>query len=369
MVDQRPVSVPAASSIVFQGAIEHPDLWLWDSWLLKRGEELHLYCLGLNRIAGDGSAIQPSDRNQFPFHIRHFVSTDDARTWSDYGALIQPGGAVDGSDKRNIWSGSTAILPDASVLFAYTGIRESSADRSFLQTILLGRGETPNAMMATSRVALSDPVMDYSEICACGYYLGPRETLGDNDGEEGGPILAWRDPFIFVDSEETVHLFWSAKTGPKTPAIAHAILKSDGINFSIDRLLPPLLLPDSDKLTQAEVPKIYHDDKGGLYYLLISACNRLYEGQPDHEVTKEHRLYKSSSLDGPWQPYDCGDSLVPGLSGLFGASLIDADFESGEFRFIAPYTEMAQQSLQLTFPSVKTVNIYRKTKEGAEQTA
>lgn len=369
MGTQRTVSIPAVSSQIFRSGINHPDLWLWDSWVTRQEGGLYLYCLALNRLAADGSTILPADRNQFPFHIRLFTSTDEGLSWSDCGAVLKPGGMADGSDRRNIWSGSVATLADGRVLFSYTGIRECSDDRSFLQTICVATGLTPNAISDCAHEALSDPDRDYDEIRACGYYLGPRETLGDNGGEQGGPILAWRDPFIHTAPDATLHMFWSAKTAPKIPSIAHAILKPDGDSFSIDRLLPPILLPDSQLFTQAEVPKIYHDVKGGLYYLLISACNRLYEGQPDNEVIKEHRLYKSASLKGPWQSYHRGDSLVPGLPDQFGASLISADFETGDFRILAPYTEMMEPPLQLTFPEVRPVNIYRKTQEGAQQSA
>ncbi len=369
MSAQGSAAIPPPSAITFQGGINHPELWLWDSWTLRQDNRLHLYCLALNRVAADDTPIEPNDRNQFAFHIRHFVSGNDARTWTDRGCVMQPGASQDGSDQRNIWSGSVAELADGRTLYAYTGIREAARQRTFLQSICLGIGPSPDTQEDVFEQALSDPERDYEAIRAAGYYLGPQASLGQDDGEEGGPILAWRDPYVFIDSDAMIHLFWSAKAGPKTPAVAHATLRQDGTRFVLDQLHPPILLPDSQALTQAEVPKIYHDEKRGLYYLLIAACNRLYEGQPDHEVSKQHRLYKSTSLDGPWQLNRRETSLLPELSGLFGASIIDTDFETGDFRFLGPYTEMAPPAQQLSFSGARVINIYRALENEIEKTA
>lgn len=351
-------SVPPPSPLVFQNGISHPDLWLWDSWLLADRDVLHLYCLALARCADDGSAIRPEDRNLHKFHIRHFISGNRGQTWRDRGQFASPGRFSDGSDTHNVWSGSVCQLDPATMLFMHTGIRQPDAGRPFLQSLHASITTSPDQLPLRANSAISCPERDYNEIISAGYYLSAKEMLGHADGEEGGPILAWRDPFTFINAEGAIHLFFSAKTGPNMPAVAHATLAFKDGKITINSLHPPLTLPDADQYTQAEVPKIYHDEKRDLYYLLVSACDRLYEGQPDSEVHKEHRLYKATALDGPWAPYHAAGSVLPGLDGLFGASLIEANFDTGDFKFIAPYTEMVTDPKQLTFAPVRCVNIY-----------
>ena len=205
---------------------------------------------------------------------------------------------------------------------------------------------------------------DYDVIRAAGYYLPAKETLGAHDGEEGGPILAWRDPFILDAGDGRLEVFWSAKIGPARPAVAHATVRQSGSAFQIETLLPPMTLPDDAAFTQAEVPKVYADAETGNWYLIISACDRLSETQPADEVTKVLRLYRSSSLRGPWKPaFADGVSLIPDTEHLFGASIMQTDFRAGRFSLIAPYTEYAADNRQLTFAPVKTVRLPQEDAE------
>jgi hypothetical protein len=213
-------------------------------------------------------------------------------------------------------------------------------------------------LLQLPREALSCPERDYDEIKRLGYYLGPRERLGANLGEEGGPILAWRDPFLFLDGRHDVHMFWSAKIGPSKPAVGHATLTETQDGFRIGDMSPPMELPDAHLMTQAEVPKVYWDEKRDLYYLLISACDRVFEGQADREVSMVHRLYLGPSATGPWRQYSRAGSLLADLEHLFGASVIDVDFDSGVFAFVAPYTQRAGSALQLTIAPTRSLNIY-----------
>ena len=349
-------TVPPASTLVFQNGISHPELWLWDSWTMREGNKLHLYCLALSRSI-NGVAITPGDRNDHRFHVRHFLSSNNGQSWHDLGPALLPESIPDSSDSRNVWSGSVTRLGPGVFLFAQTGIKQSAPERPFVQSVNASISSSPETVTTPER-ALLCPERDYDAIVGAGYYLSERSLLGHRDGEAHGPILAWRDPFTFLDTDGELHLFFSAKVDPKTPAIAHALLNLDNNLVSVKTLLDPITLPDSDAFTQAEVPKIYRDEKRDLYFLLISACNRLYEGQPDGEVAKQHRLYKATSLEGPWVPYRKAGSLLPNMEHLFGASIVDADFDSGTFTFIAPYTEMAAPGHRLTFAPLHTINIY-----------
>lgn len=357
--------IPPATGLIFQNGISHPDLWLWDSWLVREAGEVHLYCLALSKADDKSTAVWPEDRNDHGFHVRHFVSANNGQTWTDKGGVAEAGRLADLSDTRNIWSGSVTALSSGRYLFAHTGISQPSPDRPFVQSLNANLTSGLGSKLGHQQSALSCASRDYEKIVAAGYYLGPEETLGSADGEDSGPILAWRDPYVFEDADGSIHMFHSAKLSPKIPAIGHAKLKVQGDNVSIDKLLPPLELPDADEYTQAEVPKIYHDAKRDLYYMLISACDRLYEGQPDKDVKKQHRLYKATSLCGPWVTYHKAGSLLPGLDGLFGGSVLDANFDTGDFTIVAPYTEMAAKHQQLSFAPLRRINIYEEPFEAA----
>lgn len=344
--------IPAPSALTFEGSLRHPDLWLWDSWTLKGDDGLHLYCLALSRTGHDGAPITPPQRNDHAFHVRHFVSGDEGCSWHDHGAALTPGGAGDGADARNVWSGSVLRLQDGRVAFGYTGLRTAGPDRRFLQTVCIGFGATPEAMDTQPARALSCPLRDHAAIRAAGYYLPGVAELGADAGEEGGPILAWRDPFLLETGDGTLHAFWSAKIAPTRPAIAHARLVLRGNQVAIDRLGAPILLPDAEEFTQAEVPKLYPDGAGG-WLLLISSCDRLYEGQPDSAVRQQQRLYRAPSPLGPWTPAQRHGSVLSGLDFQFGASLTAVGPDARWIDVLGPFTENAGADTQLSFPPVK----------------
>lgn len=341
----------------FRKGISHPDLWLWDSWTLAEDDVWHLYCLALSRIDNDGRDIPPQDRNKHPFHIRHFLSRDGGQSWWDEGVYFKPENTPDGFYNRNVWSGSVLKLKNCRYLTGFTAIRNVDADHPFVQSIGLATSGDNRSITHVQDRPLSCPVRDYEQITSLGYYLGPKESLGHKDGEEGGPILAWRDPFLYQDTDGRIQAFWSAKVSPKEGAMAHATLAETEMGFVIESLHPPIRFPDSEKFTQAEVPKIYHDSTSDTYYCLLAACDRLYEGQPDSEVTKVTRLYKGPTLKGPWQAFNDKTSKLDGLENLFGCSIIKADFDAGKVALVAPITEMANNDIQLTFADINTLTI------------
>lgn len=358
--------VPAPSRLPFRNGIRHPALWLWDTWTCRVGDELSLFTLALTRTQANGQAIAPGDRNNFPFHVRRFSSTDDGASWRDRGAYLRPSGdAAGGVMAHNVWSGCATRDGDK-LLFGFTGVRQPCATRPFVQSICVVRAPLDFSPPDPDEIfVISDPVADYDAIVSKGYYLGPRDRLGNAKGEDGGPILAWRDPFFLIRDTRTIDAFWSAKTGPTGPAVAHARLSRREGGFDVD-LRGPIRLPDSEAFTQAEVPKIYHDEGQDLFYMLVSACNRLREGQPDSEVSKELRLYVSGAPLGDWRPYRYDGSIIPGLDGLFGASLADCDFAAGAGTLIAPYTEMVEPDIQLTVAQPRRIALTARETETAQ---
>lgn len=248
-------------------------------------------------------------------------------------------------------------LPDGNKLVAYTGIRENGPIRPFQQSICLAMSRDGYTIDKRFDQPLSCCDRDWQAIRDRGYYLDDKPRLGHRDGEADGPILAWRDPFVFIE-DETIHLFWGAKMGCKQSALAHATVILTATGFEIAELSEPVLMPDGQAFTQLELPKVLKDETSGRYYLLLSTCNRLYEGQTDAEVDKKVRLYSSSSLSGPWLPAGKEGSTILGVeSHMFGLTVLDADFESGELRCVAPYTDAADDNLMLTLSEPFTIKL------------
>lgn len=353
------VEIPPLSPGLFRHGISHPDLWLWDAWTVASGDTLTLFTLALARRNTKGEPITPGDRNHYPFHVRRFRSRDGGASWRDHGAFLSPGPAAGGVMAHNVWSGS-AILSEGRLLFGFTGLRKPAPGRSFLQSICLAPVAPEGAALTPSDTSvISDPEADYQEIIDAGYYLGALGTLGADKGEEGGPILAWRDPFLFARADGAIDAFWAAKTSATAPAVAHARLTRQGDSFRC-KLLAPISLPDGDDFTQAEVPKVYRDPGGAGYLLLISTCNRLREDQPDEEVTKEMRLYRAAAPEGPWRPYRGDDSIIPGIAHLFGGAFLSIERSANIATLFAPYTEMSAAEKRLTFAPPVYINLLDK---------
>ena len=350
-------NIPLAYDQAFKDGIRHPLLYLWDAWSYCEENIIHLYCLAVNRINESGRVMEPAQRNSFPFHIRHFTSQDDGKTWKDEGCFLKPRLGEGKHDSKTIWSGSVELLPNGKKLVAYTGLYEVDQDHNFLQNIALAISNDGYEINKIADEPLSSPKRDWTIITDQGYYLDLPEKIGHNEGESGGPIMAWRDPYVFIDMHEKIHLFWGAKIGTHQNAMAHALLESDGDMFRIARLYPPTTLPDGANFTQLELPKILYDPEDRLYYLIVSTCNRLFEGQSDEEVDKNVRLYISSSIEGSWEPYGKNGSIILGPEHLFGMTVLKADFAKKRLLCIAPYTDAATNQFRLTFSPTFYVNL------------
>lgn len=350
-------SIPSPYKSTFENGIRHPQLYLWDAWSYCENETIHLYCLAVNRLKENGTILDPSLRNDYPFHVRHFTSKDEGKTWKDEGCFLKPTIGEDKHDSRTIWSGSVELLPNGKKMVAYTGIYEIDEDRCFLQNMALAVSNDGFEINHKVNEPLTCPRRDWEKITNSGFYLAPKDELGHKDGENNGPILAWRDPFIFLDHNKAVHLFWAAKISSHENAMAHALLEKDGDTYKIAKLLPPITLPDGAGFTQLELPKVYFDAEKKLYYLIVSTCNRLYEGQSDDEVDKSLRLYRSFSLDGPWEPCGVDGSRILKGSCLFGLTVLKTDFKNNRLLCIAPYTDAAPKELSHTFSNAFYVEI------------
>lgn len=334
-------NIPHPVDLEFNRSIAHPDLWLWDTWTCAEEQNLHLYCLAVAKQF-NGRPTLPSDRNLYQFHIRHFLSEDDGQTWQDRGVFLE----CSNSARRNVWSGSI-LRQNTGALVGYTDTRWPDPSHPFVQSICIGQTRSFDKYHGLPPIVVSDPARDYDEIREAGYYLSGRNSLGYIGGEEDGPIMAWRDPFLY-DDDGSVLIFWSAKVGPRTPAIASAKLSQSAEGrFSVE-LQSPILLPDAHEYTQAELPKIWRDADTGRYMLLVSACNRLRESQPDSEVSKETRLYTSETLLGDWRAWSSSGSLVRTAPNLFGLSPYKWHLQNASVEVFAPVTEKGADTEKLT---------------------
>lgn len=349
MIARAPI--PAPSPTRFATSIVHPDLWLWDSWTATCGPITDLYCLALARRDTNGAPISPASRNDFSFHVRRFRTVDDGGHWTDEGCAFAPSDGCDGAFARNVWSGSALDLPDGRRLHALTGLRQVGPDCNFLQTIFLASAHSATEA-PEPQDALLCPARDYERIRKAGYYLGARDALGADEGEEGGPILAWRDPFLMFDSNGGVNLFWSAKAGPRTPAIGRAKIAERAGVWRLVEVFAPIALPTGKAITQAEVPKIYRRSDLRGFWLMISASDRISEAQSTDDVSKQLRFFTSSTLEGPWRPYCFDESVLVGQH-VFGASVLKGDLDSGRLTLIAPVTEQAHAPEQLTIKTLR----------------
>ncbi len=348
-MQDRKQQIPPPYSEMFNDGISHPLLYLWDAWSYLEADVLHLYCLAVSRLKADGTPLQPIERNNFPFHIRHFTSKNDGTTWKDEGCFLSPESWSGKSDCYTVWSGSIEVLNNGKKLSAFTALEKNDSDHKFIQNIALAISDDGYAIEDILNMELSSPRRDWEEIIGKGYYLDLPEKLGSNNGENGGPILAWRDPFVFIDNDEKINLFWGGKVSPTKSALVRAELNKNGTSYENAKLYPPITVPDGDEFTQLELPKVLYDKERGLYYLIISTCNRLYEGQSDEEVDKGVRVYKSNSIDGQWVAL--GNKIL-GREKLFGPTVLKTDFSNGRLLCIAPYTDAADEHLSLTFSSV-----------------
>ena len=339
--------------------------YLWDAWSYKDANHYHLYCLSVPRFVDDGTPLKAADRNQQHFCVRYYYA-DVPKTWgadlqwSAGGCFQQVGRANDAHDAGNIWSGSVLPLEHGDTLVAYTGLwHPCTHPQRFAQNIGVGIAKTASSIETHSQHLLCCPMREYERVVAAGYYVDPPKDFGGADGERGGAISAWRDPFLLHDTDGRLHLFWSAKVSPQVAALGHGILERDEHSrYILSQLLPPICFPDADEFTQAELPKVCYDQTHERYYIMISTTNRVDERQADADVHKCTRLYHCASVDQPCEAYTKQGSIVhTPYPHLFGATILDADFENRQLLCMASYTDAAPADSALSFAPAFLVSI------------
>jgi hypothetical protein len=285
----------SGSISLFKGSkIKHPKYYLWDNWGFQEDSTIHVYSMAANRN------LTPDERH-LNAHWRHFISKDGGKSWLDKGPVLSPRGK--GHDGKAIWSGSIAKLPDGKYLASYTGIDPS---RDYLQSISFAVSDDAHNF---KRINPDRPFMshefDRKKFEKAGYYVDRPGKVGNPDGEPDGAIQALRDPFIVVDEQNKMHMYWGAKSvstdGEVTSSIGHAIIKDINTPGSFE-LLPPINPTDAHSFNQVELPNVFKGDDGK-YYWVISTTNRKSQSQLESEIQMRVRMYRSDSLEGPIEPY------------------------------------------------------------------
>ncbi|TVQ85685.1 MAG: hypothetical protein EA357_00195 [Micavibrio sp.] len=347
---------PPPVETAFFGGIRHPSVYIWDGWVYAEERKISLYALATPRAFYlDFGLDALRDRDHLPHHWRRFISEDGGKTWQDCGAVLLPRTGTGLFDSRSVWTGSV-LKHGGRYLAAYTGIRDTGCEtQPKLQALGLAASEDGSGFSPLSEEALLCPLRDYDAIRDAGYYLGPKETLGNDDGEEGGAILAWRDPYLVAEDgagDTGLHMFWSAKSSLRRlqeAVIGHALIK-DPFGRPQAELLPPVFLPDSEQFTQAEVPQLLRSEESGRYVMAVSATNKTADLPPE-AVRMTLHFYSAPHLDGAWtalNQYDLtAQRRYPGI--LFGLEK-QADGSTAAL-WNAPYDGTAPEESRYTLPA------------------
>lgn len=98
-------------------------------------------------------------------------------------------------------------------------------------------------------------------------YIHPKSPRSFGNGHRGGGgrVMAWRDPFVFIDKHDRIHLFLSAKAASRRGAPGHTILRRDKQRFRLEKLFPSATIPGGKDVTRVELPRIYHDAGQGTH--------------------------------------------------------------------------------------------------------
>lgn len=218
--------------------------WVWDFWLADDGEFFHLYYLHAPKSLGDQ-------------HLRHrnaqigHATSRDLAAWTDLGVVLQPGDAGE-FDATATWTGSVVRGDDGVWRMFYTGSRFLADDS--------------NANVETVGLAKSADLHTWVKLPGPITRADPRwyETLGASSW----PEEAWRDPWVFADSNgEGWHMLVTARSneGPddERGVIGHAT------SFDLEewQVQPPLSRAGAG-FAHIEVPQVV--TLGGRNLLLFS---------------------------------------------------------------------------------------------------
>lgn len=325
------------------GVIKSEDFYIWDNWGYMDDKRLHIHA----QYCEKSKCKNPEDR-YWNVRIEHFISDDYGETFEHIGTAIDVSSDKNLFDAYNIWSGCAVKTEKQKVLTLYTGLKYGdhtlASERKYaLQSIGMALSTDDGITFQKVSEPLICPNRDYDKMNNLGYYLGPQETLGMIDDPDG-TFMCLRDPEVFIQ-EGIIHLIFGCKV--RTSINGKLVIKNGvghGILHKIDsiesfELLPPIFVSNEMDYNQLELPGMIYYKRS--YYLIISTTKLDYIGQPDTEVDKTVRMYKTSNLvdRDAWQPYGKNGRhiiLDTKKDQLYGPKLIHNWSDNGVF-FLRPF--------------------------------
>jgi beta-fructofuranosidase len=283
-----------------------PDKWVWDFWLVRDGDEHHVFFLQAPRALGE-----PELRHHNA-SIGHAVS-GDLRSWRLLRDALHPGPPGTWDDLA-IWTGS-AIDHDGRWYMLYTGINRG--ERGLIQRIGLAVSDD----LVRWEKHAANPVLEAEPPW---YELLDLTRWRDQ---------SWRDPWICRDpADGSFHALITARSplgrADGAGVVAHA-RSGDLVEWEV---LPPLT--EHGEFAQVEVPQLVR--LNGRYELLVSCLAEDHSRQRLERIGLPGRTgtfaFTAEDLFGPYSPPDGPLAASDGpLGTLYAGKLIETEAEGWQF--------------------------------------
>src|SRR5512135_1037754 len=256
------------------GVYRAEGFYLWDNCVLEDAGELHRYALS-------APADVPPEKRHDHASLRHAVSADGGASWEDRGIALQ-------ANRSGAW-------PDLAIWTYHAVLRGAPSERKEFLLFVTGRSKADGELQ---RIGLARSA-DGHHFSPPKVVLNPTTKNGYNITDCDRVVMAWRDPFVFLDRRDgRWHMLFAAKaaaaSGEAIATVGHAIAQDD--NLEQWELQPPLQLPRH--YHQLEVPSLVW--RRGWYYLFVSTQDRPREAD-NAAKQAAFRGYVAPSLSGPWK--------------------------------------------------------------------
>ncbi|MDR7159166.1 glycosyl hydrolase family 32 [Arthrobacter sp. BE255] len=204
------------------------DRWIWDFWHAHDGDLHHLFYLQAPKSLGDPELRH---RNATVGH----ATSSDLSNWTEHGTILTPGGAGT-IDATATWTGSVVRDHNGLWRMFYTGSTFLSADN--------------NSNIEAIASAVSVDLYEWTKDTTFGLHADPTwyETLGSSDW----PEEAWRDPWVYQDSDGLWHMLITARANAGELMDRGVVGHATSPDLGIWTVQPPITKPGAG-LAQLEV--------------------------------------------------------------------------------------------------------------------